>query len=83
MNKEATLYKFLKKSTIGLSFQNGKSHCFVIFWPSYDLGRKVAFFYSTLICFLKPLLAVEPGKKTHEPAGALKPCYAFSQDCTL
>ena len=52
----------LKKFMIGLSSQNGKCHCFVIFWPSTDLDRKPGCFYFALICFLKPVLAVKPSR---------------------
>ena len=51
--------KSLNKLIIGLSSENVKCHCFVIFWTSPDLARKLAFFYSALIYFLKPLLTVE------------------------
>ena len=40
-NREANFCKFLNKLIIGLSFQNGICHCFVIFCPSPDLGLKL------------------------------------------
>ena len=52
-NSEANFCKLLSKLIIGLSFQNGMCHCFIIFCASPDLGWKLEFILFRSYLFLE------------------------------